>query len=69
MASRAGLDRGMVVQAAAALADATGGREVSLSDLAAHLRVRTPSLYNHVAGQEAGLAGRHQHLGGGQRRV
>lgn len=52
MASRAGLSRGAVVEAAASLLDAAGGREVSLSELAAHLGVRTPSLYNHVAGQE-----------------
>jgi AcrR family transcriptional regulator len=47
------LDRELVVQAAAELADAAGG-EVSLADLAAHLGVRTPSLYNHISGQ-AGL--------------
>ena len=52
MASRAGLDRGAVVRAAAALVDAAGGKEVTLGDLAAHLGVRTPSLYNHVTGQE-----------------
>ena len=53
MPSRAGLDRETVVQAAAALADARG-HEVTLAELAAHLGVRTPSLYNHIAGQ-AGL--------------
>jgi len=52
MASRVGLDRGAVVRAAAGLADAAGGKEVTLADLAAHLGVRTPSLYNHVTGQE-----------------
>ena len=52
MTSRAGLDRAGVVGAAASLADAAGGAEVKLADLAAHLGVRTPSLYNHVAGQE-----------------
>lgn len=52
MASRVGLDRAAVVRAAADLADANGGREVTLSDLAAHLGIRTPSLYNHIAGQE-----------------
>lgn len=52
MASRAGLDRAAVVDAAATLADAAGGREVTLADLAAHLGVRTPSLYNHITGQE-----------------
>jgi AcrR family transcriptional regulator len=51
VASRAGLDRETVVRAAAALADRCG-HDVTLAELAAHLGVRTPSLYNHVAGQE-----------------
>jgi AcrR family transcriptional regulator len=41
-----------VVRAAAALADAAGGREVTLAELATRLGVRTPSLYNHIPGQE-----------------
>lgn len=52
MASRAGLDREAVVRAAAGLADERRGGEVTLGELAAHLGVKTPSLYNHVAGQE-----------------
>jgi len=52
MASRAGLNRAAVVEAAADMLDAAGGHEVPLADLAARLGVRTPSLYNHVAGQE-----------------
>ena len=48
---RAGLDRAIVVRTAAEMADAAGG-EVTLAALAAGLGVRTPSLYNHVAGQE-----------------
>ena len=52
MASRAGLDRATIVQAAARLADEAGGQEVTLAELAAHLGVRTPSLYNYIAGQE-----------------
>ncbi len=40
-----------MVRAAATLADLRG-HEVTLAELAAHLGVRTPSLYNHVAGQE-----------------
>ncbi len=52
MGSKAGLDREAVVRAAAAMADAAGGKEVTLAELAAHLGVRTPSLYNHIAGQE-----------------
>jgi AcrR family transcriptional regulator len=53
MPARVGLTRAAVVEAAAALLDAAEGREVTLADLAAHLGVRTPSLYNHIAGQEA----------------
>jgi AcrR family transcriptional regulator len=33
------------------MADAAGGAEVTLAELAASLGVRTPSLYNHVSGQ------------------
>lgn len=51
MATRTRLDRAAVVEAAAALGDAAG-EEVSLGQLAAHLGVRVPSLYNHVAGQD-----------------
>lgn len=51
MGREARLDRDAVVRAAAALSDADG-REVTLADLAAHLGVRPPSLYNHIAGQE-----------------
>jgi AcrR family transcriptional regulator len=50
MPPKAGLDRAAVIQAAAKLADTAGLEEVSLADLAARLGVRTPSLYNHVAG-------------------
>jgi AcrR family transcriptional regulator len=39
-----------VVRAAAALADANGVEVPTLGELAAHLGVRTPSLYNHIAG-------------------
>jgi AcrR family transcriptional regulator len=39
------------VQAAAALADERGGVDTfTLAELAAHLNIRVPSLYNHVAG-------------------
>jgi len=44
----------VVVRAAADLIDRARTDEVLLGDLAAHLGVRTPSLYNHIAGQ-AGL--------------
>lgn len=50
MSRRAGLDRATVVRGAAALADEGGLEGVSLTVLAERLGVRTPSLYNHVAG-------------------
>ncbi|CAM5785262.1 TetR-like C-terminal domain-containing protein [Cellulomonas persica] len=48
---RAGLDRGVVVAAAATLADEVGLPNVTMSVLADRLGVRTPSLYKHVDGQ------------------
>lgn len=51
MPPRAGLDREVVVRAAAELYDASGGRDVTLKDVATRLGVKTPSLYNHIAGQ------------------
>ena len=50
MPPKAGLDHAAVVQAAATLADTTGIDQLTLADLAARLGVRTPSLYNHIAG-------------------
>jgi AcrR family transcriptional regulator len=52
MARRAGpsLDRTAVSAAAAELADREGLGGVTLATVAARLGVRTPSLYNHVAG-------------------
>ena len=50
MPPKAGLDHTAVVQAAATLADSAGLGQLTLADLAARLGVRTPSLYNHVAG-------------------
>jgi AcrR family transcriptional regulator len=50
MATRAGLDHKMVVQAAAELADAAGLHELTLATLAARLGVRTPTLYHYVDG-------------------
>jgi AcrR family transcriptional regulator len=58
MPPKAGLDRAAVVQAAAAIADAAGLEAVTLAGVAARLGVRTPSLYNHVAG----LPGLHREL-------
>jgi AcrR family transcriptional regulator len=50
MPPKASLDRAAVVQAAAEIADSAGIDQLTLADLAARLGVRTPSLYNHVAG-------------------
>lgn len=47
------MTRASVVQAAAAMADANGLTAVTLSNLAATLGVKTPSLYNHIEGQAA----------------
>ncbi len=44
------LDRATVVRAAVALADAMGLEQVTLADLAEHLKIRPPSLYNHISG-------------------
>jgi len=50
MAHRAGLDRATIVEAAAKLVDEEGIEQLTLGHLAERLGVRTPSLYNHVAG-------------------
>jgi AcrR family transcriptional regulator len=50
LAPRPGLTRETVVRAAASLADEDGLDGFTLADLAYRLGVRTPSLYNHVAG-------------------
>src|SRR4051812_24510785 len=50
MPPKAGLDHDAVVQAAATLADTAGIGQLTLADLAGRLGVRTPSLYNHIAG-------------------
>jgi AcrR family transcriptional regulator len=50
MAHRAGLDHATVVEAAARLVDEEGIEQLTLGRLAERLGVRTPSLYNHVAG-------------------
>lgn len=52
MSPRVGLDRAAVVKAAAALADEEGLEGVTLAAIASRLGIRTPSLYNHVAGLE-----------------
>jgi len=50
MSHRVGLDRATVVEAAARLVDEEGIEQLTLGRLAERLGVRTPSLYNHVAG-------------------
>ena len=49
---RAGLDPAAVVAAGAALADEVGFAELTMSELAERVGVRTPSLYKHVASQD-----------------
>ena len=48
--SRRGLTRDTVVGAACAVADADGLEAVTVARVAARLGVRSPSIYNHVAG-------------------
>src|SRR5712691_2290579 len=50
MSHRAGLDQASVVEAAAKLVDEEGIEQLTLGRLAERLNVKTPSLYNHVAG-------------------
>jgi AcrR family transcriptional regulator len=50
MSHRVGLDQATVVEAAARLVDEEGIEQLSLGRLAERLGVRTPSLYNHIAG-------------------
>ena len=50
MSRRAGLDQAAVVEAAVKLIDEEGIEQLSLGRLAERLGIRTPSLYNHIAG-------------------
>jgi AcrR family transcriptional regulator len=50
MSHRVGLGQASVVEAAAKLVDEEGIEQLTLGRLAERLGVRTPSLYNHVAG-------------------
>lgn len=52
MAKRPGLNREKLVQAAVQLLQEQGDSSVTFKALAAHLGVRPPSLYNHVASLE-----------------
>ncbi|HEV8190853.1 MAG TPA: TetR-like C-terminal domain-containing protein [Ktedonobacterales bacterium] len=56
---RPGLDEAAVLRAAAEIVDHEGWETLTLARLASDLDVRTPSLYNHIAGLEglrSGLA-------------
>lgn len=53
MTPRPGLTPQLVVEAAAALVDEGGAEALTLAKVAASLGVRSPSLYNHVAGLDA----------------
>ena len=55
--ARRGLDREQVVDAAMAIADADGLDAVTLARVATALGVRSPSLYNHVAGRDGLVRG------------
>ena len=50
MPRRVGLDKAMVVKAAADLINAEGIEALSLSQVAERLGIQTPSLYNHIDG-------------------
>lgn len=50
MSPRAGLDIHIILNKAAALIDEQGLEQLSLGALAKALHIRTPSLYNHIAG-------------------
>lgn len=53
MIPRAGLSRERIVRVAAELYDQADGQDIPLKTVAEKLGVRTPSLYNHIAGQDA----------------
>src|SRR5271154_5608185 len=52
MAKRVGIDKDAVVRAAAKIADDDGWDALTLARVAKKLRIRSPSLYNHVGGLE-----------------
>ena len=53
MAARPGLDAAQIIGAAAELADTVGLHNFTLKELAEKLKVKTPSLYNHVSSLDA----------------
>lgn len=50
MMARAGLDKNIVVEKAAQLANQIGLDNIQLKTLAEHLNIQPPSLYNHIKG-------------------
>ena len=52
MAKRVGIDRDAVIRAASKIADDRGWDGLTLASVAKKLRIRSPSLYNHVGGLE-----------------
>ena len=52
MAKRVGIDKDAVIRAAAKIADEHGWDALTLASVAKKLRIRSPSLYNHVGGLE-----------------
>jgi AcrR family transcriptional regulator len=52
MAKRVGIDKDAVVRAAGKIADDHGWDALTLARVANKLRIRSPSLYNHVGGLE-----------------
>ena len=52
MAKHAGINKDAVIRAAQKIADTKGWTALTLAALAAKLRIRSPSLYNHVGGLE-----------------
>ncbi|MDF2921908.1 MAG: TetR family transcriptional regulator [Paenibacillaceae bacterium] len=53
MSPRIGADLASILSAAVELADSQGLDEVTMASLAAKLNIRSPSLYNHIAGLPA----------------
>jgi AcrR family transcriptional regulator len=53
MAKRVGIDKDAVIRAAVKIADEHGWDALTLARVAKKLRIRSPSLYNHVGGLEA----------------
>ena len=52
MAKRVGIDKDAVIRAAVKIADEHGWDALTLARVAKKLRIRSPSLYNHVGGLE-----------------